>query len=71
MQKDIPCLGSGDKENGGLSMKCTSCHETLISEDNFTKFKCPSCGKTTVVRCGRCRKKGIFYSCKSCGFEGP
>ncbi|MCX6818715.1 MAG: zinc finger domain-containing protein [Candidatus Aenigmarchaeota archaeon] len=52
-------------------MKCTSCHENLLSEDNFTKFKCPSCLKVELVRCESCRKKSNIYVCSKCGFEGP
>ncbi len=52
-------------------MKCTSCHTVLVSEDNFTKFTCPSCSKEQIVRCKTCRLKSSVYVCPECGFEGP
>ncbi|MBI5347382.1 MAG: RNA-binding protein [Candidatus Aenigmarchaeota archaeon] len=52
-------------------MKCTSCKKMLVSEDNFTQFKCPSCMKETIIRCGSCRRKSNIYVCKKCKFEGP
>ncbi|MCD6477589.1 MAG: DUF1610 domain-containing protein [Candidatus Aenigmarchaeota archaeon] len=52
-------------------LKCTSCGKILTSEDNFTKFKCPSCGKTEIVRCKSCRVRKVPYKCEKCGFIGP
>ncbi len=51
-------------------MKCVSCHINLITEDDFVKFKCPSCGDKEIMRCFRCRKKSTPYTCQ-CEFEGP
>lgn len=48
---------------------CNSCNK-LISE-GATIFKCPNCGKEDIVRCGHCKKTGIKYKCKDCGFSGP
>ena len=50
---------------------CVSCNKNLVSEDNFTQFKCPKCGETTIVRCEDCRRKSVVYVCEKCGFEGP
>ncbi|MBI2971366.1 MAG: DUF1610 domain-containing protein [Candidatus Aenigmarchaeota archaeon] len=52
-------------------MKCTTCHENLMSEENFTKFACPQCLETTTVRCTKCRRKTNLYTCTKCDFEGP
>ena len=51
-------------------MKCTSCHVNVLSENNFTKFKCPACLENDVIRCEACRRKSNVFVC-SCGFEGP
>ncbi len=47
---------------------CSSCGR-LTSE--YTEFKCPSCGKTTVIRCKACRETYNKYKCTECNFEGP
>lgn len=47
---------------------CSSCGR-LTSE--YTEFKCPSCGETTIVRCKRCRENFARYKCEKCKFEGP
>ncbi|MBI4167513.1 MAG: RNA-binding protein [Candidatus Aenigmarchaeota archaeon] len=52
-------------------MKCSSCNDKLLSEDDFTKFSCPSCLKSEIVRCKRCRLKSNVYVCPACGFRGP
>ncbi|MBI4018151.1 MAG: RNA-binding protein [Candidatus Aenigmarchaeota archaeon] len=52
-------------------MICVSCHKNLLSEDDFTRFSCPSCSEQEIVRCGSCRIKGTLYSCSRCEFEGP
>ncbi|MFC2143576.1 zinc finger domain-containing protein [Candidatus Aenigmatarchaeota archaeon] len=52
-------------------MKCTTCKKNLVSEDNFTKFKCPCCNKTYIYRCGQCRRQSNIYKCPECDFEGP
>lgn len=52
-------------------MKCTTCGTNLISEERFTRFSCPSCRETEIVRCESCRVKKIGYKCEKCGFTGP
>ncbi|MBI2578668.1 MAG: RNA-binding protein [Candidatus Aenigmarchaeota archaeon] len=54
-----------------MIMKCISCHKNLLSEDDFTKFSCPSCGGEEILRCANCRVKGVLYQCTKCDFEGP
>lgn len=49
--------------------KCTSCNVEL--DQDFTKFKCPNCGKATIVRCNRCKSISKEYVCPACGFIGP
>ena len=50
-------------------VKCTSCN-TEVTQD-FTKFKCPQCGKAEIVRCNRCKSLSKSYKCPECGFIGP
>ncbi len=50
---------------------CTSCRENVVSEERFTKFRCPMCGKAEIIRCARCRKSSNIYICPECEFEGP
>lgn len=47
---------------------CSSCGRLTSA---YTEFKCPNCGKSTIVRCNDCRKTYNKYKCKECGFEGP
>ncbi|MEM4601364.1 MAG: zinc finger domain-containing protein, partial [Desulfurococcaceae archaeon] len=35
------------------------------------EFPCPSCGKSIIRRCKKCRKLAVEYTCPSCGFKGP
>ncbi|MDD3083626.1 MAG: zinc finger domain-containing protein [Candidatus ainarchaeum sp.] len=49
--------------------KCTTCNKIVY--DKKTEFKCPSCGKETIIRCDSCKKSSKEYSCKECGFIGP
>jgi len=51
--------------------KCSSCNSDISVVPNSIIFKCPNCGKTTIVRCGKCRRMVVKYKCESCGFEGP
>ncbi|MCL4373766.1 zinc finger domain-containing protein [Candidatus Marsarchaeota archaeon] len=48
--------------------RCVSCGR-LTSE--YTEFKCPKCGKGTIIRCDHCREITNSYKCDVCGFEGP
>ncbi|MCD6092907.1 MAG: DUF1610 domain-containing protein [Candidatus Aenigmarchaeota archaeon] len=54
-----------------IRIECTSCHGNVVSEENFTRFKCPKCGEAEIVRCEKCRKLSNVYVCPKCGFEGP
>ena len=47
---------------------CSSCGR--LTQD-YTEFKCPVCGKSTLVRCKQCRETYNKYRCKDCEFEGP
>ncbi|MGC8676534.1 MAG: zinc finger domain-containing protein [Candidatus Micrarchaeia archaeon] len=47
---------------------CSSCGK--LSHD-YTEFKCPKCGNSTIVRCRECRENFRTYKCEVCGFEGP
>ncbi len=48
---------------------CSSCKREVT--DDYVEFKCPSCGKTTIVRCKKCRENVLPYTCEECGFTGP
>ncbi|HLC74429.1 MAG TPA: zinc finger domain-containing protein [Candidatus Nanoarchaeia archaeon] len=50
---------------------CSSCKRHVANTPRSTSFKCPSCTKTEIVRCGPCRELGTPYVCPSCNFEGP
>ncbi|MCK4635175.1 MAG: DUF1610 domain-containing protein [Candidatus Aenigmarchaeota archaeon] len=52
-------------------MKCITCGTNLISEEKFTRFKCPACGKSEIIRCKSCRVRKIPYKCEKCEFRGP
>ncbi|MGC8629173.1 MAG: zinc finger domain-containing protein [Candidatus Micrarchaeia archaeon] len=47
---------------------CSSCGRLT---NDYTEFKCPKCGSTTIVRCRDCRENFHTYKCEACGFEGP
>lgn len=47
---------------------CVSCGR-LSSE--YVEFKCPGCGKETIVRDRSCREKHTKYICQTCHTEGP
>ena len=53
------------------SLKCSSCKKDVTNTKGTTRFDCPSCGKTEIVRCIHCREIVTKYTCGSCGFEGP
>ncbi|MFA6268999.1 MAG: zinc finger domain-containing protein [archaeon] len=48
---------------------CTSCNKVVTS--NHVEFKCPSCGKSTIIRCEHCKQNCKEYTCKECSFVGP
>ena len=50
---------------------CSSCKKDITNDVGSVKFKCPSCGKTEIVRCQKCRKIAANYKCAECGFIGP
>jgi len=56
-------------KKGEFMKKCTSCNK--IVTDDKTEFKCPSCGKETIIRCNSCKMTSKEYTCKECGFVGP
>lgn len=51
--------------------KCTSCKRRIDVVPGSTIFLCPKCSKTTIIRCGDCRKIAAPFKCHECGFEGP
>jgi predicted RNA-binding Zn-ribbon protein involved in translation (DUF1610 family) len=48
---------------------CVSCKRDISASEKSAEFKCPVC-EEKVVRCGKCRKLMVKYTCE-CGFEGP
>jgi predicted RNA-binding Zn-ribbon protein involved in translation (DUF1610 family) len=61
--KEVELAGAGDK--------CSSCNTSVVNEAGAVKFNCPSCGKSTIIRCSKCRKIVTKYDCHACGFVGP
>jgi predicted RNA-binding Zn-ribbon protein involved in translation (DUF1610 family) len=51
--------------------RCVSCGVSIVNDIGAVKFPCPNCGKTTIIRCSKCRKIVTKYKCHECGFEGP
>ena len=51
--------------------RCTTCGLSVESEKIWVDFKCPSCGKTKIIRCERCKRLENPYTCEGCGFKGP
>lgn len=49
--------------------KCTSCNQGV--QEGATIFKCPKCGEEEIVRCKECKRLGVKYTCKKCGWSGP
>ncbi|MGC8538674.1 MAG: zinc finger domain-containing protein [Candidatus Micrarchaeia archaeon] len=47
---------------------CSSCGRLT---NDYVSFKCPKCGKSTIIRCSHCRETYTKYTCEVCGFEGP
>ena len=50
---------------------CVSCKKRITNDLGAVTFKCPACGKATIVRCSGCRKNAAKYVCHECGFSGP
>jgi len=51
--------------------RCSSCNKEIVNEKGVVRFKCPSCAKAEIVRCGHCREIGARYTCLKCDFSGP
>jgi len=51
-------------------LQCNSCNIELTGGGNAS-FKCPSCLKQEIRRCGHCREVAAKYTCASCNFTGP
>ena len=45
--------------------------EEITNEKGSTKFKCPNCGKTQIIRSLKERKLATRYICSNCSFSGP
>ncbi|MBT3406892.1 DUF1610 domain-containing protein [Candidatus Woesearchaeota archaeon] len=51
--------------------QCSSCKKNIANDSGTTRFPCPECGKTEIIRCSHCRNIVSKYKCSECGFEGP
>jgi predicted RNA-binding Zn-ribbon protein involved in translation (DUF1610 family) len=49
---------------------CSSCKKNAAARGT-TRFKCPNCGKSEIIRCIHCREIVAKYKCPVCSFEGP
>ena len=54
-----------------MALKCSVCKVDILAKDNFVRFNCPSCGKSTIIRCKTCKSLSNKYTCPECGFVGP
>jgi hypothetical protein len=54
-----------------MPLKCGSCGVSLLGQEEFVKFPCPSCAKEIILRDRQCKLQSVPYKCPSCGFEGP
>ncbi len=52
-----------------MAKLCASCGTEVL--EKYSQFKCPGCGKETIIRCSSCRILTTKYKCGSCGFVGP
>ncbi|MBD3354996.1 RNA-binding protein [Candidatus Woesearchaeota archaeon] len=52
-------------------LTCNSCKKRITNKPGSATFKCPACGKSTIVRCKHCREIVAKYTCPECGFTGP
>ena len=50
---------------------CSSCKKRITNTLGTTRFKCPNCGKSEIIRCHHCREIVAKYRCSLCSFEGP
>ena len=50
---------------------CSSCRKRITNTIGSTRFMCPRCGKSEIIRCNHCRKIAAKYMCSDCSFEGP
>ncbi len=50
---------------------CTSCGRIIPPDEKPVVFLCPNCGKVEIIRCNKCRKQTVKYTCPVCGFTGP
>lgn len=50
---------------------CTSCRRLLRPDEKAVIFSCPNCGQVEIIRCYKCRKQTVKYTCPVCGFTGP
>jgi predicted RNA-binding Zn-ribbon protein involved in translation (DUF1610 family) len=51
--------------------RCITCGVSVESERIWVEFKCPGCGKESIIRCEKCKRLENPYTCKGCGFTGP
>lgn len=54
-----------------LQLVCASCKKRVTNIKGTTRFPCPNCAKTTIIRCSNCRETAAKYKCSNCGFSGP
>lgn len=52
-------------------LKCSSTKAKITNDSGATKFNCPNCSKSEIIRSKKARELVIKYTCPSCGFEGP
>ncbi|MBL7054235.1 RNA-binding protein [Candidatus Woesearchaeota archaeon] len=50
---------------------CLSCKKRITNTLGTTRFKCPNCAKSEIIRCRHCREIVAKYKCALCNFEGP
>ena len=50
---------------------CSSCKKNIANSEGTTRFKCPNCDKSEIIRCMHCREIAAKYVCGNCSFEGP
>lgn len=50
---------------------CSSCKTKITNQAGVVEFLCPKCAKEKLVRCPKCRKNAVKYTCSQCKFTGP